>query len=416
MSAVISVPVVKGWCPGLFAPMQAQDGWLVRVRPPLGRMTAAQARLVADSAEQDGNGQISLTNRGNLQLRGFKQDAARAFSRRMVEAGLGLADPEAERRTALQLSPLAGLDPACAAGTLRCAERLYAGLAGSAALSALPDKFGFCVDGGGFFPTGVMQADIMLQAAGADGASGAGGGLWRVVSGSACTVAQGSEEAVQTALALAGAYCEAYARQGEKKRPLRVPSVGESLFAEIGLRPDAEGMASVAQAPRVRAGYLVGAASAAVAPLGRMTATMLRACAAVAEEGDGVLRLTPWSGLIFSGLTKLPDLEGMITRPDDARLRVHACIGVSGCAQAVRDVGQDALSLASLVPEGEILHVSGCSKGCAYPAVAEVTLVAGGEGYGLIRHGRAGDEPVRYVSGWEEVRACVQAPSEGERN
>lgn len=107
--------------------MQAADGWLVRVRPPLGRITAAQAHLLANVAEQDGNGQISLTNRGNVQLRGFALEAARAFPQRMVEAGLGQADPDAERRLALQVSPLAGADPACAGETMLCAEALRAG-------------------------------------------------------------------------------------------------------------------------------------------------------------------------------------------------------------------------------------------------------------------------------------------------
>ncbi|MFT8307640.1 precorrin-3B synthase [Acetobacter malorum] len=409
MSAAFSAPVVKGWCPGLFAPMQAADGWLVRVRPPLGRMTAVQAHLLADVAEQDGNGQISLTNRGNVQLRGFSWEAAQAFPQRMIAAGLGQADPEAERRLALQVSPLAGIDPACATETVLCAEALRNGLIDHPELSALPDKFGFCVDGGGFFPTRSLRADIMLQAVESPVPTEAG---WRVVCGSSSSAPQTVQEAVQAALALA----EAFVKRGETQRPLREPSVGEYLFAETGLECVSATVAEMPgiNRPATRAGHLTGSAYAAVAPLGRLTAATLRSCAEVAQEGDGLLRMTPWSGLVLSGLKKTPEIPGMITQPDDARLRVYACIGAPGCAQAAGDVGRDALALAPFLPDKADLHVSGCRKGCAHPGAATVTLVAGGEGYGVVLRGKASDEPIRILPKTEDVRAFLQALPKGD--
>ncbi|WP_215754156.1 precorrin-3B synthase [Acetobacter sp. P5B1] len=409
MSAAFSAPVVKGWCPGLFAPMQAADGWLVRVRPPLGRMTAAQAHLLADVAEQDGNGQISLTNRGNVQLRGFSLEAAHAFPQRMIAAGLGQADPETERRLALQVSPLAGIDPACATETMLCADALRSGLIDHPSLSALPDKFGFCVDGGGFFPTGSLRADIMLQAVESTASSEAG---WRVVCGSSCSEPQTVHEGVQIALALA----EAFVKRGETQRPLREPAIGKQLFAEIGLRGVSAAGAEMQNGSLLaaRAGHLTGSAYAAVAPLGRLTATTLRACAHVAQQGDGVLRMTAWSGLVFAGLKKNPEISGMITHPDDARLRVYACIGAPGCAQAAGDVGRDALVLAPFLPDKADLHVSGCRKGCAHPGAATVTLVAGSEGYGMVLQGTASDEPICILPKTEDVRAFLQALPKGD--
>ncbi|GFE92927.1 precorrin-3B synthase [Acetobacter persici] len=409
MSAAFSAPVVKGWCPGLFAPMQAADGWLVRVRPPLGRITAAQAYLLANVAEQDGNGQISLTNRGNVQLRGFAPEAARAFAQRMVAAGLGQADPDAERRLALQVSPLAGMDPACAGETMLCAEALRARLIGSPALSALPDKFGFCVDGGGFFPVGSLQADIMLQAV-QNPASERGD--WRVVCGEARSEPQGLSEAVQTALALAGAFIKCR----ETMRPLRVPAVGQRLFAEIGVawahpaRTEMQHGRALVQ----RAGHLTGHLYAVAAPLGRLTAATLRACADGAQTSDGILRMTPWGSLIFGGLKKMPEISGVVMHPNDPRLRVYACIGASGCGQASADTGRLALQLAPLLPEGVEMHVSGCAKGCAHPGRATVTLVAGAEGYGVIRNGRAGDQPLCVVPECDGVKVVRQVLSEGD--
>ena len=131
-------PEVKGWCPGLFAPMEAADGWLVRVRPLLGRLEAAQAFLLADVAQEQGNGRIGLTNRASLQLRGFGADNARRFPDIAVAAGLGLRDAGMERRQAMLVSPLAGDDPTCAADTRACAESLRHALVGAEELAALP--------------------------------------------------------------------------------------------------------------------------------------------------------------------------------------------------------------------------------------------------------------------------------------
>ena len=48
--------------------MQSGDGMIVRVRPRLSQISAAQAKGLARLARQYGNGQIDLTNRANLQL------------------------------------------------------------------------------------------------------------------------------------------------------------------------------------------------------------------------------------------------------------------------------------------------------------------------------------------------------------
>ena len=65
-----AAPEIKGWCPGALRPMQSGDGLVVRIRPPLGRLTPAQALAIATAAQTHGNGIIDLSARANLQLRG----------------------------------------------------------------------------------------------------------------------------------------------------------------------------------------------------------------------------------------------------------------------------------------------------------------------------------------------------------
>ena len=64
---------IKGWCPGALRPMASGDGLVVRVRPPLGRLTPAQAGAIAGAALAHGNGIVDLSARANLQLRGVTE-------------------------------------------------------------------------------------------------------------------------------------------------------------------------------------------------------------------------------------------------------------------------------------------------------------------------------------------------------
>lgn len=374
-----SQPEVKGWCPGLFAPMEAADGWLVRVRPMLGRLEAAQAFLLAEVAQQQGNGRIGLTNRASLQLRGFDADSARRFPEIAVAAGLGLSDAGMERRQTMLVSPLAGDDPACAPDTVACAESLRHALVCAEELSALPGKFGFAVDGGGLYAPGLLQADIAVRSMGA--------GLWSVVCGQMCGPQVTYAVAVGQAVALAHAFVACH----QSIRPQRDPKVGTELFRLTGLQGQALAVSAMpAQAEGARVGPLGHGLFALAVPMGSMTATMLQDCARVAvTEGDGILRLTPWRTIVFGGLEQPPEVEGMVADPHSPLLRIWACSGVSACAQAAGRTEELARSLAPLLPDAACLHVSGCRKGCAHPAAADYTLVAGAQGYGLVRNGGA---------------------------
>src|SRR5271168_3997825 len=77
---------VRGWCPSLFEPMAAGDGFLLRVKPRVGGVNAAQLRALAAAAERFGSGRIELTNRANFQARGFSSETVPGFTAVMVLA------------------------------------------------------------------------------------------------------------------------------------------------------------------------------------------------------------------------------------------------------------------------------------------------------------------------------------------
>ena len=378
----------RGWCPGLFEPMASGDGLLLRIKPRDARLDAASARLLADAARRHGNGAIELTNRGNLQFRGFTASSATAFAEAAVAAGLADADRSVERRRNVLVSPLAGVDPGCAPGTLAVARAVGAALAGDHSLDRLPGKFGFVVDGGGALGLHAVRGDVALRAAGAGWRMEAGG------SAAACDVSQAPGLALRLA--------QAALAHDPPLRPARDPGHGARLFRAAGL--DCEPVPPPSGTVPAAVGPLPGGAFGVGVPPGRLDASLLTMLAELSDQcGDGILRITPWRSILLGGLRPGNEavlrgaLQDALLDPGDPRLRVASCIGAPGCARAVRPAPADAARLGALLPRdrgnGTVLHVSGCVKGCGHPGPAPLTLVGRGDGYDLVRNGRAGDEP-----------------------
>jgi precorrin-3B synthase len=344
--------------------MESGDGWIVRVSPPGGRLTAGQAAGLAAAAQQYGNGWLDLTSRGNVQVRGVTDHP-------------GLLDALAD----LRLLPDAGRDlPGILVtpfwtegdGVQDTAAALTAAL--SAAALPLPAKFGFVIDAGGALAA--ASADIRIEVAAEGGLTVRPGGQ-----------AEGrslpdAKAAVGAALALARAYL---AQTAGMKRPPRMRDLPSGPFPATGRAGDAPGVLAV-PGPTAQ-GMLVALA------FGQLSAETLATL--------GPLRLTPWRMVLCEGRRPGdPGLAGagLITDPADPLLRVVACPGAPACPQAHAATRGLARALAPRVPAGRTLHVSGCAKGCAHPRTADITLTARAGGWDLTRHARAGDPPLCSLS------------------
>ena len=101
----------KGWCPGALRPMRSGDGLLLRVRPTAGSYAMAALLTIAETAERFGSGEIDLTNRGNLQLRGVSAETYPQALSALDAAGLIDAEAGAEAVRNVVVDPLSGLDP-----------------------------------------------------------------------------------------------------------------------------------------------------------------------------------------------------------------------------------------------------------------------------------------------------------------
>jgi precorrin-3B synthase len=403
--------------------MLSGDGLVVRLRLSCNEAPLALAADIADWAETLGNGLIDLSARGNLQLRGVSEATLPALTRKLAEAGLTDASPEAEAVRNVLVAPLAGFDPQARFDLRPHAKALERELAGNPELWALPGKFGFAFDAGAF-PLGRDHADVTFTAV--------GGGFVATLADAATVGPFPRSEAVAVARQLAQAFL-ALRRMSEPPRRMRDALALYGLAPFIAAtalpchsRESGNPAAHTSQSPWVPAfagttavlgvqplgeGAFVGLAL----PFGRIAASDLRALGRLAKEaGASVLRLTPWRAILVPGLT-LPAAQALareagrldvILDPADPRLAVAACPGAPACSSALGSTRDVAARLAPLARAG--LHVSGCAKGCAHPAPAPFTLVATAAGYDLIKDGRADAAPFARGLTLEAVETLMQ--------
>jgi precorrin-3B synthase len=354
----------RGWCPSLYEPMAAKDGLLLRVKPFAGAVSANAAMLLAAAATRFGNGMIQLTNRANMQFRGFNAESAAAFAD--IVGGLGLAEtkPGAERRRNVLVSPLTGHDTALHPATLDVARALEALLVETEAFSALPAKFGIVVDGGG--SVSVLGGDEALISL--DGVN-------------AAVVAP--FELVDRVSRMVYAFIE----QGPPSRMCDANMVG--LLTAAGLVADLKLPHGTSISPIGAASFGAGVGVA----FGLMDAAALQELASA--SGDAGMFITPWRSVMLAG--RVPNFAhpALITATDDKRLSIKACIGQQGCEHGSVDALADAALLAQSGRFGSVsIHVSGCAKGCAQRGASAITLVGDAGRYDFVRHGRADAAPV----------------------
>ena len=345
---------IKGWCPTALRPMLSGDGFLVRIRPPMARLTPFQARGLAEASQRHGNGVIDLSARGSLQLRGVKQASHPALIDDLSDLGL-VAPTESP---ALLITPFWTNHD----GTEALVTTLTKVLQNA---PPLPDKFGFAVDTGPHPVLTRISADIRLErdATGRLILRPDGAEMGRQISDDLTDVL----DLTRWFLATGGT------QNGRGRMAPHIARIGP---------PDGYTLKPATEAPRPTVGPT---------DLGTLTAPefgQLRA-ETLADLATHAIRITPWRMLLIEGPT--PDLPGLITDPDDPRLRITACAGSPFCPQAHQPTRALARQLAPLIPKGQHLHLSGCAKGCAHPAAADLTLTGDPDGYRLIRNGKASE-------------------------
>jgi precorrin-3B synthase len=413
-----SMPSVRGWCPTVFEPMAAADGLIATVKPRVRGWSALELRRIAAAAAAHGSGRLLLTNRGNLQVRGLSPASARAFAEVMSESGLASADAGAERRRSVLMLA------AQTAGSEAFATRLESWLESATTLAALPAKFCIAVTSG---DGDCAIADLCVHVRG----SGTWIGLRAEDGSSAGDIAVDGEDPLAAVAAITRAFVQLASASPLELRRLAdlIAEVGvDAVLAAAGLCTGARswGVREPATAIANAVGPLSFDQFGLGVPFGRAEVPALLAVAELVEElGAGRSRLSVHDvqrAFVLSGippargraLSDRAGRAGFMVDARDPRLRVAACVGGSGCARTAVDVAAAAASLAPYWGGEGVLHVSGCSKGCAHPGKAAVTLLAGAseERFHLLRDARANTLTSRTVS-LDELRGLLTAAGGG---
>ncbi|MEV8612151.1 precorrin-3B synthase [Amycolatopsis sp. NPDC051373] len=342
-------------CPGVFATHDAADGPLARVRLPGGVVSAERLRVLASCAEDFGDGDVHLTSRGNVQLRGVRRPG---LASRLMAAGL-LPSPTHERVRNVLASPLSGVHGGTA-DVRGLAGELDVALCAEPELAELPGRFLFAFDDG--------RGDVAGE--GADV-------CWRAVTSDAGTVLLAGvdtgwsvprDEAVAALLAVAREFA---AQRGTAWRIAELPD--PTVLLPRGSRAE-----PVERPVRVdpTVGPLGDHGVGVLPRFGQLTAAQLRILADLAD----LAVVTPWRSIVLPDAA--PDavarLHAAGLGTDPAALEITACIGRPGCAKSLADVRADA---ARLVPAGVRAHVAGCARRCGRPSGPHLDVVAEAGGY-----------------------------------
>ncbi|MYR92570.1 MULTISPECIES: nitrite/sulfite reductase [unclassified Streptomyces] len=399
-------------CPGTLRLHRADDGALARVRIPGGVLSADRAEALLTAAARFGDGELHLTSRGNVQLRGLGAECGGELAALLTEAGL-LPSAAHERARNIVASPLAGLDGSPSVG--RWLSELDHLVCSSPAAATLSGRFLFALDDGRG-DVDALGADVTLIAEGPSGSAllriGAADEVFRVP----------AAEAPRAALLAA----EAFLRAAGESGAWRVKDLPEDVRAELVRSIGSAAPGPAVHRPRPRtatppAPGRHGSALTADVPLGRLTPVQWRLLTDTARRYGGELRLTPWRGIVLPGPVPRPEAadalrtlseSGLITAPDSPWTGVGACIGHPGCAKSLSDVRAEAG--AAVGPPGRLpVYWSGCERRCGHPHGEWIDVVVTPDGHrishvrGERRDARATvrNDPARLAAAVAEARA-----------
>jgi ferredoxin-nitrite reductase len=388
------------YCPGLFEPATSGDRLLLRIRTPGGLVNLAQAQAIAELA---GDATLLVTNRGNLQFSAAALPTAQVLQR-LQRVGLAAQVPQLDRFRNIMASPTAGIDPLAIMDTRELVGQIDRYISSQPELAQLSAKFSIGIDGGESVSIRQRPNDLCLVAS-HDGLRL----LWRTPVGQVDS-ALVWENGVAAVAAIAHWYLQQSLRtlsnpdphrrsQRPRLRQFLTPRGVDQLRqaclqagAQQAIRPlppaTATNYQHIGVHPQSPAGYFyVGVAL----PLGELTVAQWQGLSAIAEQyGSGQLRLSPWQNVILPDttqvdkvLTALVALELSADRLDPTGW-IAACRGLS-CSSGEVDSPQHAHQLIQAV-EGLVkrplqIHISGCSKGCAYPLSSDIALLGRDGGY-----------------------------------
>jgi len=379
----MNAPHRRGFCPGLSTPMATGDGLLARLTPSGATLALDAFAGLCAAARTHGNGIIEITSRGSIQFRGLTGVSAPELA--ATVAALGIA---AHDGIPVLVDPLAGLDAGGTFDTGALAADLRNECAAAAFASRLAAKLSVIVDGGGTLHLDGVAGDVRLRAvAGTSGTCfhvALGGAAATAIALGAVARARAVECVVRLLELLAKNAPRARMRdavRGDGLRAFKSAVVDLVVDAPIpAARPAAQPIGvHPLQSGRAAIGLGLPFGHSDAEALQRLLDAARSACASGLRTAPGrALLVLGLSSDAAQGLAAEAAALSFIVDPGDPRRRVIACAGAPICASGeipARAMAPAVARALSATPHvADMVHVSGCAKGCAHPAPAPIAI------------------------------------------
>lgn len=384
-----------------------KDGLLARIRLPGGCLPSEKAILIAELSQKYGNGEIDLTNRANLQLRGIAEKDKGTLVSALLEHKLVSSDPLHDRRRNITLDPLSGLDlkeSSEIADCTRFATAIDALLKTFTEREKISPKFSFVFDGGGLTNIAAQPHDLAFIALKPETDQEYADQNYVLSINGAPTpffipesTLVGAVELILKKL-IKRAAPEMLRMKSLIKRDGRdavIEELTELLPPEWRLENEKQpgGPANITLLRRPVEMSNGNHCMPLVAPTGRLTHSQLLALAALNQSfARGPLRLTPWQGIILTDVSpsgidevaKEAKALGFLTEEKELELEIISCAGSSSCIYGTFETKQTSLDIRDALSSKTLktplkIHLSACEKGCASRAPSD-WLVMGRRG------------------------------------
>ncbi|MBA2520170.1 MAG: ferredoxin--nitrite reductase [Chloroflexia bacterium] len=402
---------------GVYPQRQGGDAFMLRIKLPGGRLTAAQAREIGAITSEHARGPepspvfgdtyLDLTTRQDVQLHWIKIGAIPEIWRRLEAVGITTVQACGDSARNVLCCPVSGIDRDEFVPAYPIAAAISDFFTGNREYANLPRKFKMSVTGCG---DDCAQAEIndigLVPARLTNGTLGfnllVGGGLSdgpRMASDVDVFVAP--DDAVEITRAVAQLYGELGNRENRWANRLRylVQELGPERFrselanrARISLTPAGEHLTKryrgdhIGVHPQRQPGLFYAGLNVTV---GRMQGTDLIEAARLAEHyGDGEIRLATDQNFILTGIPEgrlddllaEPLLETYSPSPKPFARGMVACTGNEFCRLAIVETKARAAAWAReldsqvAIAGDDIIrmHFSGCSASCAQPQIADI--------------------------------------------
>jgi precorrin-3B synthase len=358
-------------CPGALAVHHAADGALARIRLPGGMIEPHQLEALAHAATRYGSPAMELTSRGNIQIRGIRDEEAVARVADAI-AGAGLLPSSTHERVRnIVASPLSGRLGG-SADVREWVPRLDAALCAEPVLAALPGRFWFGIDDGRGDISG-LGADAGVHVSGASVAV--------LLAGRDTGIRIAASDVVPTLVSIAKRFVQI------RLDVWRVAELADTSALVDGFPRSVDAGATWPPVIRPLVGWIGQVdgriALGAAAPLGLLQARVAEYLAAVGAP----MVVTPWrsvlvcdldDGVADAALRVLAPM-GLVFDAGSPWLDVSACTGSPGCDHSAADVRADATRAVG-DPAPVHRHFVGCERACGSPPAGEV-LIATADGY-----------------------------------